>query len=89
MDLFRGQSFVLPIVPFNEVGIDFSLRAEARELAGLSGAMKRARQNQRERRPFQEWFELSGDVPTVLRQRDVGRAGVLSAPDCSNRSNMS
>jgi hypothetical protein len=39
MDLFRGQSFVLPIVPFDEVGIDFSLGAEARELAGLSGAM--------------------------------------------------
>ena len=38
--------------PFNEVGIDFNLRAEAAELAGLSGAMKRARQDQRERRPF-------------------------------------
>ena len=52
MDLLRGQSFILPIAPFNEVGIDFNLRAEAAELAGLSSAMKRARQDQRERRPF-------------------------------------
>ena len=36
--LFRGQSFVLPIVPFDEVGIDFGPSApEARELSRCIG----------------------------------------------------
>ena len=37
-DVVRGQSLILPIVPFDEGGIDFSLRAEAGELAGPSHA---------------------------------------------------
>ena len=49
MDLLRGQPFVLAIVPLHQITIDFSALAEAGQLAGLARALKRARQNQRER----------------------------------------
>src|SRR5262245_25388374 len=42
VDLLRRQSLVLAIVPFDQVGVDDSLIAEARQLAGLSRPPHRA-----------------------------------------------
>src|SRR4029450_154260 len=49
MNLFERQAFVLPVIPFDQVGLANRLLAEARELAGLPGSLHRAAENELER----------------------------------------
>ena len=79
VDLRRRQGFVLPVVPLDQIGINDSGAAEARQLAGLSRALQGADENERERLLGQYGANAPGQPAPVVRQGDVRRARVLPA----------
>src|SRR5262249_30445240 len=48
LDLLGRQAFIFTVVPFHQVAVDFSAVAEAGQRAGLSSALKRACEDERE-----------------------------------------
>src|SRR5579871_723323 len=71
LDLGRRQSFVLTIIPFDEVRLDLGGTVEAREMAGLAGTRKRADEHRREAVRCQDGRQLCSEAPSVFGQRDV------------------
>ena len=59
--------------------IDFSPLAETGQLASLPGALERARQNQCEGLLGQYRLQQFGHLSAILRERNIGDAGVLPA----------
>ena len=79
VNLLGGQSFVVAVVPFHQIRIDLGTRAEPRQFAGLPRPSQRARQHQLEISRDQFLPQQPRLLATVLSQRDVRHAGVLTA----------
>jgi hypothetical protein len=77
VDLVRRQSFVLAVVPLDQVGVDHCLIAEAGQLAGLSCSLHRAAQNEPKRIPGEYRPHPLCKPTAVVGQRDVRRPCVL------------
>ena len=77
MDLLAGESFVVAVVPFNQVGVDLRLRPEPRQFASRSCAEQGAGEDPGDREIGHPLPETAG-VPLAARgERQVGFAGVL------------
>src|SRR5262245_29221654 len=79
MDLLGGESLVITVVPFLQVGLERRARAEARQLTGFPRSTEGARQDELERLLDQNWTQTPRERPTVLGERNIGRSGVLPA----------
>ena len=79
MDLFRRQSFVLAVAPFDEIGIHDRVRRQSCELAGAAGALERTGQHERESFARKHRREQAGDAFSVICERQIGRARMLAA----------
>src|SRR4026207_2130198 len=78
-NLLGGQSFVVPVVPFHQIRIDLGARAQTRQFAGLPRPSQRARQPRLEFSRARFLPQQPRLLATVLGQRDVRHAGVLTA----------
>src|ERR1700760_3048950 len=72
-------TFVVAVIPFEEIGIEFGDAAESGELTGAPRALKRARDDPAKRYAFEALLKPLRLAFAFLRQRDVGAAGVLAA----------
>ena len=73
------QSLVFAVVPLDEVGINYSHVAEARQFAGVPCPLQRADENERECLPGQYRLHQPCKSTAVVGQWDVCRARVLAA----------
>src|SRR5665213_2730531 len=51
VDIVSSEALVFPVVPFEQVGLDLSLRTQPGKFAGSPGALHGAGQNEREAAP--------------------------------------
>src|SRR5271166_2861005 len=79
VDLLGRYSFVLAVVPLDQVGVDDSLVAETRQLTGLPRPLHGAAKNERERVLGQHRPQPFGDAAPTFGQRNVRCSGVLAA----------
>src|SRR6266576_3679176 len=60
MNLRRSETFVLAVVPFDQIAINFGCGPEATDFAGASGALQRTREDLRERKSGQPFAKPAG-----------------------------
>ena len=78
MDFFCAFPFVLAVVPFDQVGIDFGSIAKARQLTSTPRALQRAGENLGETQSFQPFTKPSCVALAAIGQRQIGESGVLA-----------
>src|SRR5271170_2615271 len=78
-DLARLPSFVVAVVPLQEVGIDLGSLAEPGQRAGARRALKRAREDFVKRETRKAPLERARLALALFRQRNVGAPGVPAA----------
>src|SRR5262245_61788378 len=79
VDLLGSQSFVLAVIPFDQIAIGPRSRPKSGQLTCLSRAPQRTRQDERKNFWTQHGSQQRGDVPAVVGQWNVCCARVLSA----------
>src|SRR5215470_19096111 len=77
-DLGRATAFILAVVPFVQVTIDFRHGSEASQLAGPARALQGTGEHLGESQSFQSLSEASGVALPALRERQVGGPCVLT-----------
>ena len=60
MNLHRSETFVIAVVPFDQVAIDFGCGPEAGQFAGASGALQGTREDLHERQSGQPFAKPAG-----------------------------
>src|SRR5580692_9860683 len=78
MDLLRAQAFVFAVVPFEQIAIDFSARAEACQLASAHRTLQRAGEDSIETQTLQPIAQPASVALAAVGQRQIGKASVLS-----------
>ena len=73
-NLFRRESFVLAIVPLDQVGLDIGKLAKPSEFAGFAGALERTREDQCKGDLGQNRFENPRGCSSVFGQWNIGDA---------------
>src|SRR5262249_41229504 len=79
LNLLWSESFIFTVVPFDQIGIDSSLRTESGQLTCFTGALQGARQHQGKVYRREHRLQSPGQSAAILRQRNIGYAGVLPA----------
>ena len=77
-DFRSALAFVLAIIPLYQVRIDFSERAESRQLTGSLGALERTGEHLHKDQALQSGPQTSRVLFPAFRERNVSSAGVLS-----------
>src|SRR5437762_1043309 len=78
MNLHRSETFVLAVVPFNQIGIDLRCGPEAGQFAGASGALQGTREDLREGQSGESFAEPAGIAFATLGQRQIGKPRMLT-----------
>src|SRR5437667_133193 len=78
VNLRCAETFVITIVPLDQITIDLSYGAEACQLTSSRGALQRARQHFCENRPGQPFSQAYGVAFAPFGQRQVGNPRVLT-----------
>jgi hypothetical protein len=79
VNLLRGQSFVLAVIPLHQIALGDGSVSESGQRTGFPGALQRAHQHEREGFLGQRGAEPLGKPAPIIGERYVGRAGVLTA----------
>src|SRR5262249_27469530 len=74
-NLRRPEAFVLAVVPFDKIPIDFGYAPEPGQRASARGAQQGARDNLRESQPGQALSEPTGILFAQLREGQVAQPG--------------
>src|SRR5208282_2480355 len=77
MDLSRAAALILAVIPFDQVGIDLSRVAKARQLTGPHRALQGAGEDLGKSQSAQPLTEGAGIAFAAFGQGKVGPAGVL------------
>src|SRR5438093_5541398 len=77
MDLDRSETFVIPVVPLDQIAIDFGCGSEAGQFAGASSALQGTRKDLREDQSGQALLKPAGVPFATLSQRQVGKSRML------------
>ena len=79
LDFRGGESFVIAIIPFDEVGVDFGCLTEAGKLARAPRPKQRTGKHFAELLIFEPLAELAGIALTAWGERQVRQPCVLAA----------
>src|SRR5215472_3568201 len=84
LNVRAAETFVLAVVPLDQVGIDLRFCPEAGQFTRPPRTLKRAGQHAGEFQPCQPFAETEGVAFAALRQREVGTTGMLTGhgPGC-------
>src|SRR5438094_9387467 len=77
-NLRRSKTFVIAIVPFDQIAIELCYRAEARQFSGPDGALQRTGQNLGENQSGQPLSKSQRIAFTAFRHRQIRKFGMLS-----------
>src|SRR6185436_3753440 len=78
MNLLGPETFVLSIIPFDQIAIDFGCGPEARQFAGASGALQGTREDLRESQSSEPFPKSAGIAFATPGQRHIGKARMLA-----------
>src|SRR5690349_20664001 len=78
MNLRGSNTFIIAIVPFDQIGIDFRYRAEACEFTGSNGALQWTREDLGKNGSGQSLPESEGIAFTALCKRQIGSSRMLT-----------
>jgi hypothetical protein len=78
LDLGGGEPFIIPVSPFDEVGIVLGQLAISGQLAGFPGSLERTGKDQREWVPLQAKTEFPSFLLPASREGNVRQPGVLA-----------
>ena len=78
MNLCGAQTFIVTVVPLDQVAIDFGYRTKPRQFTGSSRALQRTRQHFRENRSGQPFSKTRGVALAAFRQRQIGKSCMLT-----------
>src|SRR5436309_7579774 len=78
MNLDRAETFVLAVVPFDQIVIDFGCGAEAGQFAGASGTLQGTRENLCKCQSGQPFPKPSGVAFATLGQGQIGQSRMLA-----------
>ena len=78
MDFLRASPFIFAVVPFEQVAIDFSFVAKARQLTSTARALQRAGENLGETLSLQPFAKPARVALAAIGQRQIGKPGVLA-----------
>src|SRR5262249_335634 len=78
MNLYGADTFVITVIPFDQIGIDFGDAPEACPFTGSRSSLQRAGQYFREDQSSQPFSKTRGVALAALGQRQVGKTGVLT-----------
>jgi hypothetical protein len=81
-DFWGGEAFVGTVVPFEEIGVDFSTFRISRQAAGFAGSLERACEDQGKGASVEAFADSEGLTLAVGGERDIGesRVGARKAP---------
>src|SRR5438045_7370891 len=74
MDLDRSATFVIPVVPFDQIAIDLGCTSEPGQFASASSALQGTRKDLRKGASDQPFAETAGIVFATLCQRQIGKS---------------
>src|ERR1700751_5791356 len=77
-NLYGADTFVITVIPFDQIAIDFGYRAKACQFAGSHGALQWTRPHLRENQSGQPFSKTRGVALATLGQRQVGNPRVLA-----------
>src|SRR5204863_13887 len=77
-NLRRSKTFVIAVVPFDQIAIELCYRAEARQFSGPNGALQRTGQNLGENQSGQPLSKSQRIAFTAFRQRQIRKSGMLT-----------
>jgi hypothetical protein len=78
-DLSWGQSLVIAVVPFAQIGLGHGMRAKPGQFASLSRPSQRADENELECLSCKNRQEPLREPASIVGQRDISRARMLAA----------
>src|SRR6266850_6365750 len=78
VDVSSKATFILAIVPFEQVSVDFSHSSKASQLAGSGGTLQRAGKHPGERHSTQPFLEPARIALTPFCERQVSKSRVLA-----------
>src|SRR5580704_640120 len=78
MNIDRPPAFILAIIPFDQIGVDFRHAAEAGQLARPLRTLQRAGKHLDESQPAQPLAESAGVALSTVGQWKVGPTGMLA-----------
>src|SRR5258708_11270979 len=78
MNLHRSETFVLAVVPFDQIAIDFGCGRKAGQFAGASSALQGAREYLRERQSGQPFPKPTGIAFASLGERHIRKPRMLA-----------
>ena len=78
MNLDRAETFVLAVVPFDQIPIHFGCGAEAGQFTGASGTPQGPRENLCKCHSGQPFPQPSGVAFATLSQRQIGQSRMLT-----------
>jgi hypothetical protein len=79
LDLLRRQSFILAIVPFEQIGIDRCIVDKPCQLEGFPCPSQRTDEHKRKSLLGEDRLKPLGKMPPIIGQRDVRPARMLAA----------
>jgi hypothetical protein len=77
VDLDRSATFVIPVVPFDQIGVQFSYGSEAGQFARASSPLQGTRKDLRKGESYQPFAKTAGVLFATLRQRQIGKSRML------------
>jgi hypothetical protein len=78
MDLSRGETFILAIVPLHEIGVNFSDGAESGQFTRASRALQRTREDLGEFQAAQPSPKRAGILSALLGQWKISQPSMLT-----------
>src|ERR1043166_3046935 len=78
MNLDRAEAFVLAVVPFDQIGIDFGRGAEAGQFARARGTLQGAREDLGKCQSGEPLPKPSGVAFATRRERQIGQPRMLA-----------
>ena len=78
MNLHRSETFVLAVVPFDQIAINFGRGSETSKFAGASGALQGTGEDLCERQSGQPFAQPPGIAFATLGQRHIGKPRMLA-----------
>src|SRR5437763_17126621 len=79
MNLRRSKSFIVAVVPFDQIAIDFGGGREASQFTSASGALQWTSEDLRESQSGQPRSKVTCVEIASFGQRQVSKTGVLAA----------